>query len=92
LLRFLAGSGLGLDVWDGYFGGPFFVFAEVFGLGLDWLRSFVFFVISSSKSSLHQGSSPSGVWLTVRGSITTSVFRMGSKLVRLRFEDAVCKA
>jgi hypothetical protein len=42
LLCFLAGLGLGFDVWDGYFGGPFFVFAEVFGLGLDWLGDFVF--------------------------------------------------
>jgi len=35
---------LGLDVGDGYFGGPFFIFAEVFGLGPDWLAGFVFFV------------------------------------------------
>jgi hypothetical protein len=38
---------LGFDVWDGFFGGPFFIFifAEVLGLGLDWRARFVFFVI-----------------------------------------------
>ena len=37
---------MGFDVWDGYFGGPFFIFifAEVLGLGLDWRARFVFFV------------------------------------------------
>jgi hypothetical protein len=38
---------LGVDVWDGFFGGPFFIFifAEVLGLGLDWRARFVFFVL-----------------------------------------------
>jgi hypothetical protein len=44
LFCFLCGLGLGFDVWDWYFGGPFLIFAEVFGLGLDWLGDFVFFV------------------------------------------------
>jgi hypothetical protein len=37
LFVFLSGLGLGFDVWDGYFGGPFFVYTEVFVLGLDLL-------------------------------------------------------
>jgi hypothetical protein len=35
---------LGFDVWDGFFGGPFFVFAEVLGLSLDSFAGFVLII------------------------------------------------
>ena len=50
-----------------------------------WLSS------SSVNSSLYQASSPKEVSAMALGSITTCWGR-GSKVVRLRFDEAVCKA
>ena len=41
---FLSGLGLAFNARDGLFCGPFFVYAYIFGFGLDWLAHFVFFV------------------------------------------------
>ena len=46
LIVFLSGFGLGFEVGDFFFGEPFFVFADVFGLGLDlFIVLFVFFFL-----------------------------------------------